>query len=310
MPDSLAMLTRDMRKRLIASACWVLLLNPFITAAHAADPQVVIDDRGQAISFSRPMQRVVSLAPFITELLYAAGAGERLVGVSAYSDFPPAARALPQISAGAGIDVEKVLALRPDLVVAWGSGTGRSRIAQLESLGLRVFVSEPRRLQDIPDTLRRFGALMASGETAGKQASAFERRWRELQRRYAGQSTLRVFFQIERQPLMTLNSRHIVNDVLRLCGGQNVFADLASLAPAVSLESVIDRDPQVIFISGAAQRADTVMAEWRTHQLISAVRHRQVFMVPSEWIVRHTPRILEGAGMICEKLRAAREVYR
>ena len=245
----------------------------------------VVDDSGESVVLPRPATRVVSLAPHITELLFAAGAGNAVVGVSEHSDYPADARMLPRVGGGSGVDLEAVLALRPELVVAWGSG------------------SPPGLLQ----RLRQMGRLAGQEAAAGRAAQRFDERLRQLRERHAGRPPVRVFYQVWQQPLLTINGDHLVSDVIRLCGGVNVFGDLPELAPQVSVESVLQRDPQVIIAGGDAKDARSLNDWWRRWNGISALQGGHLYTIPQELLERHTPRILDGAGLMCERLESVRQ---
>lgn len=285
--------------------CSVFLTCLLVSVAARAAIEVP-DDAGNHVRLARPAQRIVSLAPHITELLFAVGAGDTLVGASEYSDYPPAARRLPRIGGGNGLDLEAILALRPDLVIAWGSGNPRGQVERLRQLGLPVFVSEPRVMTDIVSSLERFGELSGHEETAALAVDRFEAQRAQLARRYSGRRAVRVFFQIWDQPLMTVNGAHLISDVNRLCGGINVFADLTALAPQIGVESVLKRNPQAIVAVGEQTDGAALQAYWQRWPELAAVREAHVYMLPRELLVRHTPRILQGAQRLCVMLDEVR----
>ncbi len=259
----------------------------------------VTDDTGRALSLEQPARRIVSLAPYLTELLFAAGAGDSVVGVSGFSDYPPAARAIQRIGTGAGLDLERIVALQPDLVVAWLSGNPADQVERLHRLGLTVFRSEPRTLEDIGTTLSRLGELAATREQAQSALHTFRQRLAVLRRRNAGKSPVDVFYQAWGRPLMTVNDDHVISDVIRLCGGRNVFAGLARLAPQVGIEAVLVRDPQVIIATtGSAGDADG-LDQWRRWSGVRAVANSHLYTIDDDLLVRHTPRILDGAEQLC-----------
>lgn len=281
--------------------CWAALA----TGASAAEFR---DDRGVAVGLSAPAARIVALSPHLTELVFAAGAGDRLVGVARFSDYPQPARDLPRIGDAARVDLERILALNPDLTLAWESGNQRSDIARLESLGLRVFVTEPKRLRDIARLLRAIGRIAGTCDAAERAARDFEREIDALRMRYGAASPVRVFYEIWHRPLLTVNGGHLISDVIGLCGGKNVFSDLPSLTPAVSLEAVLAARPQAIIGGSSAVTPEEFAAQWRRHP-VAEVREWPVFFVHPDEIQRQTPRIVEGAKKICaalDKVRAAR----
>jgi iron complex transport system substrate-binding protein len=267
----------------------------------------VVDDNGQSVVLQRPATRIVSLAPHITELLFAAGAGNAVIGVSEHSDYPAAARTLPRVGGGSGVDLEAVLSLRPELVVAWGSGSPPALLQRLQQLGVPVFVSEPRVMKDIAASLERLGRLSGHEAAASRAVQSFEHRLQKLRERYAGRPPVRVFYQVWQQPLLTINGDHLVSDVIRLCGGVNVFGDLPELAPQVSVESVLQRDPQVIIAGGDAPDARSLRDWWRRWNGISAVQGGHLYTIPEELLERHTLRILDGAGLLCDRLESVRQ---
>jgi iron complex transport system substrate-binding protein len=277
-----------------------------VSATQQALAVESIDILGDDIQLARPAQRIISLAPHITELLFAAGVGARIVGADVWSDYPPAARGIARIGDSSRIDLERVLALKPDLVVAWDSGNPRADIAQLRRLGVPVFISEPRHLQDIADDLRKLGHLTGADASAETAARDFEVRLDALRARYAEQRPLRVFYQISAQPLMTVNGAHLISALLALCGGRNIFADLVPLAPAVSTEAVLGADPDVIIAGTWQGEPDNAFDTWKRWPQMSAVRHGRLYTVPADDLHRATPRLLDGAQKVCTLLQQAR----
>ena len=284
----------------------VLLLLLLWSGSSVSGAITVVDDAGQQLTLSQPAQRIVSLAPNITELVFAAGAGDRLVGVSEYSDYPDAARSIRRIGGGAGIDLEAVVALAPDLVIAWQSGNPSQPVNRLRELGFKVFISEPRHLPDITDSLRRFGRLAGTSAVAIRRISDFERRYEQLSRRYSGREPVSVFYQVWERPLMTVNGQHLISDVIRLCGGRNVFAELPALAPQIATEAVLAANPEVIVAGSGSEPAEAVLARWRRWPGLAATADGHLFVIERDLMVRHTPRILQGAEQLCSLLDEVR----
>lgn len=290
---------------------WValILLSCCLTALPASelDERVSVrDDSGREVQLGRPAQRIIALAPFLTELVFAAGSGDLLVGVSEYSDYPDAARALPRLGDAYGLDLERVLSARPDLVLVWASGNGATQIERLRQLGLTVYVSEPQRLRDIESTLERLGVLSGRQQSARATAAKYRAGIDALRDRYANRSPVRVFYELWHQPSITVGGSHLISDVITLCGGRNVFADVAELAPVVDIEAVVARDPQVILVGAEAGQADAVQQRWRRWELASAVREGHVYVVPPELLQRQTTRVVEGATRVCKLIARAR----
>ena len=258
------------------------------------------DDRGNSVALAAPARRIVSLAPHITELLFAAGAGDHVVAAVAYSDYPPAARTLPRIGDAARIDHERLLAYRPDLVIAWASGTPARELAAVQRLGLPLYLSEPRRLQAIGDQLRRIGRLAGTEAAADAAAADYERQLVALRTRYAGAARRPVFYQLALQPLLTVNAAHLIHDALALCGADNPFAALPMLTPQVSVEAVLAARPEAVVLALYPGEAVADSEHfWRRYGLADTVRF---IGVPGDYIHRATPRILEGVERICAGL--------
>lgn len=253
-----------------------------------------------------PAKRIISLAPHITELLYAAGAGSRLVGNVDYGDYPAAAKTLPKVGGYSGPDIEAILALKPDLVIAWESGNPPAALKKLKALGISVYISQPNRIEDIAREIERFGALAGTESVANPAAAAFRARHAALAARYSQRPVVDVFYQIWKQPLMTVNDKQIISDAIRLCGGRNVFGALPILAPTVTVEAVIAANPEVIVASGMGNESPEWLNDWRRWKTLTAVRRDNLYFIPPQEIQRHTPRLLDGAEKLCLDLDAAR----
>lgn len=276
------------------------------TAANAS-PVTVRDDVGNTVELARPATRIVSLAPHVTELLFAAGAGAQVVGVVTYSDFPAEAQRLPEVGSYNNIDMERVAALRPDLVVAWSSGNRDAHLDKLRALGIPVYLNEPRTLDDVPRSLETLGKLAGSEVAAQRSADDFRARLATLESTYRERPRVRMFYQIWNQPLMTINDAHLISDVIRLCAGENVFGSLDQLAPRISEEAVLAANPEAIVASGMGEARPDWLDSWRRWPALDAVRHDNLFFVPPDLLQRHTPRILDGASQLCKQLDTARD---
>ncbi len=275
-------------------------------AAHAF-ALTVTDDAAVQVTFDAPPQRIISLAPNLTELAYAAGLGSRLVAVSAYSDYPAQARQLPQVGDAFRLDWERLVVLKPDLVLAWGSALSAIDRAAFEKLKLNVLVLEPRRLDDVPKTIRLLGRIANTEAVAETAARAFERERKVLRNKYADRPSVRAYFQIAATPLLTVNGKHIINDVLRLCGAQNVFFDAPLLVPAISEEALVNAQPQVMLgISATREDQEEATNLWRGLPLM-AVGQGHIGFVQPDLISRSSPRILQGAREICELIESMRD---
>jgi len=268
----------------------------------------VKDALGNDIRLPRPAKRIISLAPHITENLFAAGAGGTLVGTMRHSDHPPQAREIPRIGDHTGLDLEAIVALKPDLIVAWGGGNRPGDLERLRSLGFTIFVSEPHRLEDIADEIESLGRLAGTYPVAHRFAERFRNRLQRLRRRYATASPIRVFYEIWHQPLMTINGEQPISQALSLCGGRNIFARLPTLAATVDLEAVLAAAPEAIITSARDPGQDEQWRqEWYRWSRLRAVASNNLFFVPPDLLQRQGPRILEGVEQLCGILVEARK---
>jgi iron complex transport system substrate-binding protein len=255
----------------------------------------------------QPARRIISLAPHMTELLFAAGAGEYIVGTVEYSNFPAAAQRIARIGDSAQLDLERIVALKPDLIVVWQNGNAQRQLDKLLRLGIPVFYNASRRLSDIARAIEQLGRLAGTETIALPAARAFVAREAGLRQRYAGRPLVTMFYQIWDKPLMTVNGDHLISDVIRLCGGQNVFAGLKLLTPVISTEAVLAADPEAIGGVTAEPGQAGNLEGWKQWPRLKAVARDNLFVVPADLIARNTPRILDGAQQLCEQLAAARE---
>ncbi|MDK9692059.1 cobalamin-binding protein [Azospira sp.] len=285
----------------------VLLLSLALCggAAQAADI-VLKDDTGATLRLPAPARRIVSLAPHVTENLFAAGAGGQVVGTVDYSDYPEAAKKIARVGGYSRLDLEAVAALRPDLIIAWESGNAPGHVAKLRSLGIPVFISQPNRIEDVAEQLEKFGQLAGTSAVANGAVARFRARLAEIRKQYSGQPRVPTFYQIWKQPLMSVGRQQIISDVISLCGGSNVFGQVEQMAPKVSEEAVLAANPEAIIASGMGDSRPEWLDDWKRWKQITAVARDNLFFVPPELIQRHTPRILEGAARLCEHLETAR----
>jgi len=300
---------RKLGEALIAAGALVWAAGSPMTA-HAAVS--VVDDAGRTVTLARPAVRVISLAPHTTELVYAAGGGARLVGAVSYSDYPPEARALPRIGSNAALDLERIVALRPDLIIVWRHGNDTRQLDKLRGLGIAFFVSEPHKVDDVATNLERLGILLDTESTAGAAAQRYRAAIARLRARYAAQPVVSVFYQVWDRPLLTLNGAHIVSDAIALCGGRNVFGELAARVPTVSVEAVVAANPEAIVTAAQGATAPTAdaplpdLARWRAWPRMTAVARDNLFAIDGDLINRPGPRLAQGIDALCRDLETAR----
>ena len=275
-------------------------------AASAFAGVSAVDSDGRRLELAQPAARIVSLAPHVTEQLFAAGAGARLVAVSEYSDYPEEAKRLPQVASSGGVDLERALALKPDLVVAWRLEATAAALARLEALGVPVFYSEPRRLAQIPDSIEALGELAGTADTAHAVAASLREQLNQLKTKYGTRRRVSVFYQISERPLMTLGGRQFVSDAIELCGGHNVFADSPVMAPQVNIEAVLAADPEAIITASARPSERSWQALWRRFPGMRAVRAENLYAVPMNEMHRHGPRAIGATALLCRDIDEAR----
>jgi iron complex transport system substrate-binding protein len=281
-----------------------LLLAALAASLPASAAISVTDGDGNTVTLQKPAQRVISLAPHITELLFAAGGASHVVGVVEYSDFPEAAKKIAQVGSSRELDLERIMALKPDLIVVWRHGESERQIEMVRKLGIPMFHSEPQRLDDIPDDVARLGQLMGTEAAAGRTADQLRGQLADLRKRYASRPVVRSFYQVWDQPLYTLNGRHIITDALHLCGGENIFAKLPVTAPVVSVEAVLQENPEAIFATAEKNYGGVSM--WKAYPTLAAVRNGNLFTIDGNLLNRAGPRMIAGAAQLCEKLELAR----
>ncbi len=297
-------------------AGWVSVAVGLVVAVATAPAAAFVetDDAGHELSFERPATRVITLAPSLTELVFAAGGGNAVVAVDSNSDYPGATRTIPRIGDAARLDVERIVALKPDLVVVWRHGNTNRELDQLEAAGLRLFRIEPQRLDEVALAIERLGRVLGKEAVAGPAAESLRDSIAALRRGHAKDAVVRVFYQVWSNPLMTINRRQIVNEVIELCGGRNVFAGLAPLVPQVATESVLAADPEAILTadehgSSALLRRDVhapAFAVWRRYPALAATKGRWFYTLNGDAISRQGPRIAAGAAAVCEALDEVR----
>ncbi len=277
-------------------------------SSHVVADVCATDDNGVELCLPGPAQRIVTLSPGATELAFAAGAGEQVIAVVDYSDYPPEAEMLPNVGSHTRIDLEALVALKPDLVVTWVSGNPVEQVTMLNQLGMATFAIEPRTFEGVSSVLERLASLAGTESEGYAEAARFRQGIAALAKQYRGREPVRVFYQVWDQPLMTINDEHLIGKVISLCGGQNIFGEMARLVPRIGAEDVLAGDPEAILSGGTDEDGNsyTSLERWREFGAMAAVAADNLFIIPASPISRPTPRLLEGARTICEKLDVAR----
>ncbi len=282
------------------------LLSVFVLSAQAQIK--VIDDDGVLHQLDKPVSRIVSLMPHATELLFEIGAGDLIVGAVQYSDYPQAAKKIPRVGGYSALNIEAIVALQPDLLIAWPEGNRNRELDRLKALGLPILVSDPREFSDIAKAMKTYGTVTGKNAQAEKAHLAFNKKLNQLRTQYSQQEKVSVFYQVWNAPLMTQNANTFISRAIELCGGINIFADLPMTNPQVSIESVLVQDPQVIVASGMGQARPEWLDDWRAYKTLQAVENNHLYHILPELFQRPTSRFLIGTEQLCEAMAEARSL--
>ncbi len=292
-----------MHKLMLASL--FLIVQAIASQAHAGIS--VTDDVGNVITLASPAKRIISLSPHVTEMIFAAGAGEQIIGTVKYSDYPEAAKAIPRVGDNRQLDIERIIAMKPDLLVVWMHGAFERQLEPLRKSGIPYYFSEPHKLEQIPETLLKLGSLFGTEKQARAAAGAFSQQLSQLSARYQKQSTVRTFYQVWGKPIFTLNDKNIVSDVIRVCGGKNIFGHLSAAAPTLSTEAVIQENPELILSGDSENQGVSGIEQWKTFGTMLAVKNRNLVAIDGDQLNRAGPRIIDGAKAVCEAMDNARK---
>lgn len=267
----------------------------------------VVDDAGTVITLDKPATRIIALAPHIVENVYSAGAGDLLVASVNYANYPPDAEKLPKVGGYNKFNIEAIAALKPDVIFAWQSGTPNHFFDKIKQLGIPLYLDEPSTIEEVATSIVNIGELTGKQEQAKKVAQQHLNDLATLQQIHEKKSPITVFYQVWDDPIYTINGKQIISDVLRLCGGINIYANETIKAPIINLESIIDRNPEVIMTGSSLKAASKSLDRWKKWPNLSAVKHNNLFVVNADTVSRHTTRIIQGTQEVCEKLDIARE---
>ena len=283
----------------------ILLVAALVASAAARAAIAVTDDEGATVALAKPAARIVSLAPHATELLYAAGAGDRIVGVLSTSDWPPEAAAKPRVGDAHRLDLERIVTLAPDLIVTWPY-SATEQVATLRARGVPVFITNPTTIAGIATDIERLGALAGTDPAASARARAFRAQLERLAHRRGASREVRVFYEIWNEPLYTIGGKHLISEAIRVCGGENVFASLTLPAPGVSVEAVLAARPEAIIAGADGGVRPRWLDEWRRWASLPAVALGNLYTVDANLLHRPGPRFLDGMEGLCAALDEAR----
>jgi iron complex transport system substrate-binding protein len=281
---------------------WSLVILALSLSPRAAATVSLKDDTGQTVSLLAIPTRIVSLAPSATEMLFAAGAGKHVIATVQYSDEPPAAKQVPRIGDVVAIDMEKLVALRPDVAVVWPGGGNPAQIEEIGRLGIPVYRQQVNSLADLPKSLRRLGALAGTSDVAEQAARGIEARLAALQHKYANSPHPTVLLQVWNHPVYTVGGTHLMSDALKLCGARNVFADLRDQGPAVDIEAVVARNPDIIVAAAPPGTGSEWLAEWKRLPTLRAVRTGNLIVFEDQRLTRLGPSVVDATEELCKVL--------
>jgi iron complex transport system substrate-binding protein len=291
-----------------AGACAVAVASLGLSGPAApagkATTLTLYDDTGQRVAAPNSPQRIISLAPGATEMLFAAGAGARVVATVDFADEPPAAKHVPRIGDVTSVDMERLIALHPDLVVVWPGGGNPAQIEKIARLGIPVYRQQVNRLADLPVSLRRLGALAGERVVADGAAQDLEGHLARLARDYGGGQHPTVLLEVWNRPLYTVGGTHLMSDALRLCGARNVFGDLKDLGPVITTEAVIARNPDIIVAAAPPGEAASWIADWKRLGSLKAVRTGRLIGFEDQRLSRLGPSVIYSTEALCKELAA------
>jgi iron complex transport system substrate-binding protein len=274
---------------------------------QVADSSVQLTQAGgETLVLPGPARRIVTLAPNLAELVFAAGAGDSLVAVVEYSNFPAPVKQLPRVGDAFRIDLERIVEFAPDLVIAWKSGNPQSALQKLEQLGISVWQMEITRPEEIAGAVKSISIAAGTEDFGVKVARQLQQKLTNLKQDNTGKTTVEYFYQVSARPLYTINGQHIISRGLEVCGGHNVFSDLPVLAPQISRESVILADPQAM-ISPETPGEEPGLSAWRHWQQLQAVQKGTMLYLPADEISQATPRLLDSIDLACKLLDGVRK---
>jgi len=281
----------------------IMLFSPMLIAQPTIQ---ATDSEGNILYFIQPVKRIISLAPHTTELLFAAGATHQIIGTVNHSDFPEAAKKIPRIGGYNKFDLETILSLKPDLIVAWSGGNSHDQIQKLKQLGIKIFISEPKNFTDIAENIIQMGRFLGTNKTANHAAQEFLTELTLLKKQFPKEKTVSVFYQVWNEPLMTISDAHLIGKVIQFCSGKNIFGNLNVISPRINIEAVLEKNPDTIIAGMTKDRKDWLL-EWEKWGNINAVKYKQVYAINADLLVRQTPRILQGTRKMCSLLNLTRK---
>ena len=298
----------------VRNACarflFLVVILTGLGTAYGSDPGISLKQAsGETLTLSGPAERIITLAPNLAELVFAAGAGDKLAAVVEYSNYPAPVREITRVGDAFRIDLERIIEIAPDLVIAWRSGNPQTALQKLEQLGITVWQIEITRPEEIAEAVKNISIAAGTGKYGAPAARQLQERLERLKLGNANKTRVEYFYQIAARPLYTINGQHIISRSLEVCGGQNVFSDLPALAPQISRESVILANPQAM-IAPETPGDKLALDVWQDWPQLKAVQNRTMLYLPADEISQATPRLLDSIELACKLLDGVREPIR
>ena len=287
--------------RVFLSRLLLTILISLVTSQVSVASVTLPQANGELLILPGPAERIITLAPNLAELVFAAGAGTRLIAVVEYSNFPAQVAQIPRIGDAFRIDLERIIEFKPDLVIAWKSGNAQTALQKLQQLGITVWqieITRPGEIADAVANISRAAGTQDKGEAVARQLHS---KLKKLQQQNSNKTPVVFFYQIAARPLYTINGQHIISRSLEVCGGQNVFSGLPTLAPQISRESVILANPQVMIAPAPPEEASSLQI-WQEWTQLQAVVNNSMIYLPADEISQATPRLLDSIELACKLL--------
>lgn len=282
-----------------------LVASGNVATTASTDRLAILDDTGHTVTLPAIPTRIISLAPGATEMLFAAGAGKHVIATVEYSDEPADAKQVPRIGDVVAIDMEKLVALRPEVAVVWPGGGNPAQIEEISRMGIPLYRQQVNTLADLAGSLRRLGALAGTSEAAEKAARDVELRLATLEHTYDKGRHPSVLLEVWNHPIYTVGGTHLMSDALKICGARNVFGDLRELGPAIDVEAVVARNPDIIIAAAPPGAGPDWLADWRRFTTLRAVRAGNLIAFEDPRLVRLGPSIVDATESLCKVLATA-----
>ncbi|MBI2608803.1 MAG: cobalamin-binding protein [Deltaproteobacteria bacterium] len=257
-------------------------------------PHTLQDELGRSVTLPESKERLISLAPNITEILFALGMGSSVVGVSDFSDYPPEAVKLPKVGGFAGPNIELIAELKPDLVIATADGNPEQSVTKLNKISVPSFVINPRSYDGIVQSIGKLGIILDRKEVAEKIAEAMNATKVYIQTQVTPLKQPKVLFQLNAKPIMSANKNTFVHDLISIAGGINIAAESGINYPKLNAEAIVQKNPDIIIVASDENQFKVIQEQWKTFSSVSAVKNKKIYHINPNIILRPSPRVTQG----------------